>query len=340
MEGADKARKGDIFKILGNAKDNKEKIKLLESFWLQEKRDPEENIKIIREGIEILDTGADKEKIIALQVIARAGGLPISDQFEDIFGMGSRKERKTVDYEELMDIADKCLEFILSDNGNLRLASANCLNHLRINLNGFDFVELFYNLLSLREFYEGKEQTKSIEYCLDKLYGCHSERLIESYLPLAVKKMKINVDKNNREDAIILEDFSNNLIKETEGYIPKILKLRGEHILKESMVPYVINIGLFQISYEIQKIFALANEKELDDRISDLYSKFRLSLLLKQNLEAIEKIEDKEKFICFDIDLEKNKLILTTLKSVYERFDNIRKGLSNIVNWKIFRDNL
>src|SRR3989344_9588405 len=107
--------KKDIFHRLINSKDNKEKTKILENFWLNEKRDPKENIKIIRKGVEILDNGTDKEKIIALQVISRTSGFPLSDQLEEIFNISGSKNvkyRETVSYDELKDIIDKCLRFL------------------------------------------------------------------------------------------------------------------------------------------------------------------------------------------------------------------------------------
>lgn len=74
----------NIFKELENAKDRKEKSKILENFWLNEERSQEEEIEIVREGIKILDSENDKEKIIALQVISRTHGFPLSDYFKEL----------------------------------------------------------------------------------------------------------------------------------------------------------------------------------------------------------------------------------------------------------------
>ena len=74
----------NIFEKIKNAKDNKEKQKILENFWLKEKRSDEENIRIIKEGLKILDAGKEREKIISLQVISRAGGFPLSGQLREI----------------------------------------------------------------------------------------------------------------------------------------------------------------------------------------------------------------------------------------------------------------
>jgi len=100
----------DIFYKLINSKDNKEKTRVLENFLLNEKREPKENIKIIRKGAEILEKGTDKEKIIALQVISRTSGFPLSDQLEEIFKMSGTKKvknKETVSYDELKDIINK-----------------------------------------------------------------------------------------------------------------------------------------------------------------------------------------------------------------------------------------
>ncbi|OGJ15539.1 hypothetical protein A3K73_05105 [Candidatus Pacearchaeota archaeon RBG_13_36_9] len=322
----------NIFEELGNAEDGKEKAKILERFWLVEERAPEEDVEIIRKGIKILDFGNDREKIIALQVISRAHGFPISDRFEGL--VDKEKKRASVEYEELMEIVERCLEFLSNENGNLRLAAANCLHYLTINLNCFDCIELFYNFLSLKEFCKDKKKTKTIEFCLEKIYSPHLEALIEAALPLAVKKMKINVHSGDKETARKLENFANSLIKETEKFIPEILNLRGEYLLEESMIPYVVNIELFQISYELQKISELAEKKQLDDELSDVYAKFRLSLLLKQVLEKIRDVEDKERLICVDINLSKNQVFLTTLENVYSRFDKVYQGLSKFSDWE------
>jgi len=98
--------KKDIFYRLINSKDNKEKIRILENFWLNEKRESQENVKIIRKGMEILEKGTDKEKIIALQVISRTNGFPLSDQLEEIFGMSGVKDFKKKD----IDIQDITLD--------------------------------------------------------------------------------------------------------------------------------------------------------------------------------------------------------------------------------------
>ena len=146
--------------------------------------------------------------------------------------------------------------------------------------------------------------------------------------------MKINVHSGDKETARKLENFANSLIKETEKFIPEILNLRGEYLLEESMIPYVVNIELFQISYELQKISELAEKKQLDDELSDVYAKFRLSLLLKQVLEKIRDVEDKERLICVDINLSKNQVFLTTLENVYSRFDKVYQGLSKFSDWE------
>ena len=86
--------KKDIFYKLINSKDNKEKVRILENFWLNEKREPKDNIRIIRKGIEVLNKGTDKEKIIALQVISRTSGFPLSDQLEEIFKISGAKNIK------------------------------------------------------------------------------------------------------------------------------------------------------------------------------------------------------------------------------------------------------
>ena len=325
--------KKDIFERIKNAKDNKEKTRLLEKFWLKEKRSDEENIHIIREGVKLLEKGDDNEKIIALQVISRAGGFPLSIQLKEIAeSIGKDQKinyRKSIDYDELLEIVNMCLKFSSNDNGNLRIASANCLNHLRSYLEGFDYVELFYNLLSLRNFFEknDKRKIKSIEFCLDKVWCPILEEMIEDYMPKEVKKMKITNEGKTTEQTKELENFVNNMINETEKYIKDILTLRGQRLFIDNLVPYTENMRILQLDYEYQKILRLAGNKEIRKELLSRYLNLRFNYLLDNLVESLEKINEKESWMCVIIDVKNKEVKPNNLQAVYQSLKNMKRDI-------------
>ena len=217
--------KKDIFYRLINSKDNKEKIRILENFWLNEKRESQENVKIIRKGREILEKGTDKEKIIALQVISRTSGFPLSDQLEEIFGMSGVKDfkkKETVDYSELKIIIDKCLEFLTDQNGNLRLAAVNTLHYLKSDLSKTDHEETYQKILNLRETINDKRR-KTIEYCIEKFRPrdiSFIENIIENIDPEVNKIWKYN--ENWAEE--LGDAYYDSVLKESEEFIKKDTK--------------------------------------------------------------------------------------------------------------------
>jgi hypothetical protein len=228
--------KQDIFERIINSKDNREKTRILENFWLNERRKPKEEIEIIRKGIEILEKGTDKEKIIALQVISRTKGFPLSDQFDDLFGKESFKKKKdieTVSYAELLEIIEKCLEFLTADNGNLRIAAANAIHYLRSDINKADFDRIHNRILKLREEISDNKR-KSIEYCINKItpLGIDFEDLKIKVLDEKEKKEFFNnIDPEVKK---IWEENTSTATKLADVYYDSILNEVREFIKKDS----------------------------------------------------------------------------------------------------------
>ena len=240
--------KKDIFYRLINSKDYKEKGKILENFWLNEKREPKENIKIIRNGINLLDKGTDKEKIIALQVISRTEGFPLSDRFEEIFGEESIKKNKdieTVSYDELNEVVEKCIKFLTNENGNLRLAAANTLNHLKIHISKAESIKIYNRIVKLRDTIKDKRR-KTIEYCIDKIMPFEIENLFEDIDP--------EVKKIWKENEILAEELG-------DAYYDSILKESEEFIKKDTKENIGYNMFVDGIRVGLDIIMPLLNEK-------------------------------------------------------------------------------
>lgn len=281
--------KQDIFERIINSKDNKEKTRILENFWLNERRESQEEIEIIRKGIEILDKGTDKEKIIALQVISRTKGFPLSDQFDDLFGKESFKKKKdieTVSYDELLKIIEKCLEFLSADNGNLRIAAANAIYYLRSDINKADFDKIYNRILKLREEISDNKR-KSIEYCINKItpLGIDFEDL--KIKALNEKEKKEFFDDIDPEVKKIWEENTNTATKFADAYYDSVLKGVKEFIKKDTKENVGYNMFLDGIRVGLDIIIPLLDEKtkkKVDDKIKMMLTKRKFANQFKDEL--------------------------------------------------------
>jgi len=315
----------DIIENIIQERNSKEKQKIIDKFreFASEKKNIHEILEIYRKAKSLLESGEDKEKIASARVINNIYSIfPYH-----YFGIDDTKTE--IKDDEVVDLVCTCLKLLLSENGNLRIASAYLINHLRSYLTDYEFVELFFNLMSLREFEKLKKKV-AIEFCLDKIYCPHLEEAIESLMPNEVKKMEIKlhgmITEESKMRAKNVKDMARKMVKETEEYIPRILSFRGELFFKENLIPYIENIGLFQLLYELQsinKIFENLNNKGYSSYVAT-----RLFFLLEKNLDKLEKVESKEQLSLIVPDLKKEQLIFMpldkfyfTLKEIYEKMN-------------------
>ena len=277
--------KQDIFERIINSKDNKEKVRILENFWLNEKREPNENIKIIRKGIDILEKGTDKEKIIALQVISRTSGFPLSDQLEKIFkvsGTKTIKDKETVSYDELKNVINKCLEFLTDKNGNLRFAAANTLDYLKSNLSKADHEKTYKRILSLRETINDKRR-KTIEYCIEK-FRPRDISFIEDIINANYGKIVNNFDPKVEE---IWEDNKGWAEKLGNAYYDSVLKESEEFIKKDTKENVGYNMFVDGIKVGLDIIMPLLDEEmqeKAKDKIEQMLTKRAFTEQMGENL--------------------------------------------------------
>src|SRR3989344_1025354 len=321
----------NIIELLLHEKSSKERARIIEKFRDWQREANKENIlKIYKNALLLLDNGNEKEIEISLRVLSHIYMIfPL--HLLDYSG-----KETAVSTDETVDLVYKILEFMKHNNGNIRLSAAHALNHFRSYIPAFEYVELFYNLLSLC-YSEDKNKIKTIKLCLDKIFSMHLEMAIEEFMPHEVKRMKIDihgdVTKESRILAKEIEILANKMIKETEKYIPDILKLRSRYLFEKNLIPYVENIGMFQILYEYQRLRTLNEEDNVDEEVLIKYIVSRLNLFLHSNLEKIKKIEDKKNWEGIFLNLNKNELQLLNLDKIY----SIIKGLNEMTE-KVYPD--
>mgnify|MGYP001583433438 FL=1 len=275
----------DIFYKLINSKDNKEKVRILENSWLNEKRESKDNIRIIIKGIEILNKGTDKEKIIALQVISRTSGFLLSDQLEEIFkisGAKISKGRETVSYNELKVIITKCLEFLTNQNGDLRFAAANTLHYLKSDLSKADHEETYKKILNLRKTINGKRR-KTIEYCIEK-FRPRDVSFMEDINNANYGKMVNNFDPETekiwKENEIWAEKLG-------DAYYDSVLKESEELIKKDTKENVGYNMFVDGIKVGLDIIMPLLDEEmqeKAKDKIEQMLTKRAFTEQMGENL--------------------------------------------------------
>src|SRR3989344_1091828 len=275
----------DIFYKLINSKNNKEKTRVLENFWLNEKREPKENIKIIRKGAEILEKGIDKEKIIALQVISRTSGFSLSDQLEEIFKMSGAKKvknKETVSYDELKDIINKCLKFLTDQNGNLRFAAANTLDYLKSDISKADHEKTYKKILNLRKTVNDKRR-KTIEYCIEK------------FRPRDISFMGDMINANYGKIVNNFDPKVKEIWKENEGlaeelgdaYYDSVLRESEEFIKKDTKENIGYNMFVDGIRVGLDIITPLLDEEmqeKVKDKIEQMLNKRAFAEKMGENL--------------------------------------------------------
>src|SRR3989338_4409574 len=325
-----------IFEVM-NAKDAKERQKLLERLREREFKDKIDNVSLLREIADLIKMGSNREKIAALQVFTRLySGFPNEGYLKEVFGSPiEKKVEDIISYNEVLDILDNLVMLLLEDNGNLRLATSYGLSHLRTFLKIEDYAETYFDILCLRNAERDSKKIKTLEFCLDKFFSQYLDKVIESSRPIEIKKIQINFDGSEEEKERIkkVDDMVNNFVEETGVFEKEIQRMRGEKFFDLNLVGYLDGLSLFQISYELQKIDKLLKVKKDEEflEIIDRYVKSRLLYLLKMNLGWMKKVKDKNEFFCVDIDVEGDKLVFSSLNGLYVRFDSMQDLLTKAV---------
>ena len=305
-------------------KDSKERQRFLENFRNIINNKDNENISgiIFRKAVDYFNNGDDEYKTISFSVINKIYvGFSSRSHFMGKLSVTDSE----IKYEEVLNVLYKAISFMKSENGNLRISAANCMNHFRMFLHPIDYVELFYNLLSLKNSLDDKK-VKTVVFCLNKIYCPYLEQCIKSQIPNETKLTKIStkgLNKAEQEKANKVERLINKYVKETRKYIKKILKLRGENMFNNEFCLYVNNIGWLQLSYEIQNIF---EEKESQEDIIN-YINFRIVSLLEYNIKFLEGINDRNEISYIDIDSSTDSLFISNLEELYKKFSILSKNI-------------
>lgn len=337
----------DIIEKLLNENSSKERSKLIEQYRnLNFNRNNEEAIlEVYKKARELLENGNEKEKIIALRVIGATFIIfPISEtiirDFEN-FSNSSEKirnmKKRSTNYDEIADLTNECFELMKSDDGNLRLASAHVINHLRGYMSDYDYVQTFYDLMCLNNYYNKKKdkKRKTAEFCLDKIFCPHLEMAIEEFMPNTLKKVKINVPKESDEEQIKVmkrvEDIINNMVKETEKKIKRVMSFRGEFLFEKELIPYLENMEIIQIMYEVQRLKQMLKNGEIDGVILRAYSINRILRCLNIFLSKIEKVKEKESWECITYNLKQDKFALVKFSDVYQSLKDTISAITNLM---------
>jgi len=326
----------DILQKLLATNNSKERTKLLEKFREFQFGSDREEIKIIsfevfKEAKQMLETArTNEEKRIALRVLGAIYCVYPWENMAEMFGCKSKET--PVKNSEIIDIIDICLELLENEDGNLRLSAAYLIDHLRGHISDYDYVDLFYNLLSLSNSPKNHGRNKkTIEFCLDKIFCPFLEASIEDRTPLEIKRMKITVhsqDQNFVNTGKEVENLANKMIEETEKYIKKVLSLRGEHLFEGNFIPYIENVGLLQIFYELQRLKELYFSKEINQELMKNYLKGRISILVKNRIDLLNDLQGREEFSLVLIGPDKTFYI----KNLEEAYNNLMKANSAIEN--------
>ncbi|MBU2522821.1 MAG: hypothetical protein KKE23_00840 [Nanoarchaeota archaeon] len=324
----------EIIQKLLAAHDSKERTRLLEefrNFQLKGGRAKAELItfEVFKEAKQLLETTEDNgEKIVSLRVLGAIYLIYPFNLMAEMFGI--KNIETLVKDEEILEILDICLELLESDDGNLRLSSAHLINHLRGHLSDYNSVDLFYNLLSLRNSpkNQGKNK-KTIGFCLDKIYSPFLEASLDASCPPEARKMKMNIRSKNTETintAKSIGALANQMISETEKSIQKILSLRGEYLLEKNFIPYIENLGMLQIFYEIQKLRELSFDKKISQEFMKNYMEIRILPLAKGRIEMLDGLPEKEEFSLVILNANGNLKIM----NLQEAYDLLLKTSSSI----------
>jgi hypothetical protein len=327
----------DIIQKLLALNNIKERNKLLEKFreyqFKGDRKEVEQVLfEIFKYAKQILEnTENNEEKRIALRVL---GAIFIIYPSGWLGEMLEKKQRETpVNDGDIMDIIDICLELLENEDGNLRLSSAYLIDHLRSYMPNYNYIDLFYNLLSLKDSPKNQNKnSKTIEFCIDKIFSPHLEEILEIYCSPEIKRMKITVHSKNEfslKMAEMVEKTSNQLISETEKYLKTIFTLRGEYLLNDNFIPYIENIGILQIAYELQRLKELHENNKLETDEMKVYLKMRLLPLIENRLKMLENLESMEEFSVILLNTQ-GIMKITNLKEAYNLLETSKRTIEKI----------
>jgi len=325
----------DIIQKLLAVNNTKERNKLLEKFRKYQFKGDRKGVEqvlfeVFKDAKHILEnTENNEEKRTALRVL---GAMFLIYPSGWLGEMLEKKQRETpVNDGDIMDIIDICLELLENEDGNLRLSSAYLIDHLRSYMPNYNYIDLFYNLLSLKDSPKNKNN-KTIEFCIDKIFSPHLEEILEGYCSPEIKRMKITVHSKNEYSlkmAEMVEKTSNQLISETEKYLEKIFALRGEYLLKGNFIPYLENIGILQIAYELQRLKELNEESKLKTDEIKVYLKMRLLPLIENRLKMLQNLEDMEEFSLILINTQ-GIMKITNLKEAHNILETSKRVIEQV----------
>lgn len=324
----------NIIEQVVKARSSKERKRILENFRGRgSHNNVEGNVRVIRSAARLIYDGDDNEKVAALQIICR-----VFNGFSEF--KRERRGARSISYGELLFMLHNCLRLLNDDNGNIRLNASYALNHLRFFLQDSDYAELYFNVLSLRNAQRDAKKLKSIELCLDRIWSPRLDELIEEYNPNEIRMLEIDAYRENDNERDLLfkmEDFVNDFVEETEIFEREIQRIRGENLFKMKMLFYSDNLALFQISYELQKIKTYFKGKRIKDcydiemrMIIGKYIRLRLAESLKENLNWMRGLRNREEIFYVDINLEEDRLLISSLEEAYQRFGRLHKELGYV----------
>jgi hypothetical protein len=197
----------------------------------------------------------------------------------------------------------------------------------------YNYIDLFYNLLSLKDSPKNQNKKgKTIEFCIDKIFSPHLEEILEIYCSPEIKRMKITVHSKNEYSlkmAKMVEKTSNQLISETEKYLKTIFSLRGEYLLDGNFIPYIENIGILQIAYELQRLKELHEEGKLETDEMKVYLKMRLLPLIENRLKMLSNLEDMDEFSIILLNTQ-GIMKITNLKEAHTLLENSNKAIERL----------
>ncbi|MDD5192695.1 MAG: hypothetical protein PHH54_04230 [Candidatus Nanoarchaeia archaeon] len=327
----------DIIQRLLATDNSKERTKLLEKFrefQFGKSRRETENIlfEIFKDAKQMLENTKDnEEKRVALRTLNAIFLIYPSETMAELLQVKA-KETPVKD-RDVMEIIDICLELLEDNDGNLRLSAAYLIDHLRGYMPDYNYVDLFYNLLSLKNSPKNKgKNKKTIEFCLSKIFSPFLEAILDASYPLEVKKMKIRVHSKNEKvinTAIDVEHLANQMVSETEKYIQKILAIRGEYLLEGNFIPYIENIGIFQIFYEMQRLRELYLKGEINKELMKNYLNSRISIFANNRIDMLDGLSEREEFSLVLMDFNKN-LVVKDLQETYDFLIKINSVIENL----------
>jgi len=328
----------DIIQKLLATSNSKERSKLLEEFRNFQFKGKREEVKsilfeIFKEAKQMLEnTVNDEEKIISLRVLGAIFLIYPHENMAEMLGV-KPKETLVKDF-DIMELIDLCLDLLENKNGNLRLSSAYLIDHLRGHLSNYNYVDLFYNLLSLKNSPKNKgKNKKTIEFCINKLSSPFLEGSLEILSSPEIRKMKINVYSKNKESinfAKMIETISNQMIAETQKYIKRILSLRGKSLLEGNFIPYIENIGILQIIYELQRLKEIKDSEKITPKEMVNYLVIRLLPFMENRLKMLNNLPQMEEFSIILLS-SKGMIKIATLQDAYGLLENAKLAIEKLL---------